>query len=161
MDVTDEYPKLRMLDIKPYQQDGQNLLLLRDPFGVSDQMLGVPQALAPLLALCDGERDLVGIRTALSVRWGVKLNPAMLRELIDTLDGAAFLDNDRYRQAAAAALEVYRSQPSRPPTLAGGGYPDDPEALHGFLEAFDTTRGGGRVRRAARGAGARDCQPAH
>jgi AmmeMemoRadiSam system protein B len=137
--VTDSLPKLRALDIKPYQQDGQNMLLLRDPLGVSDQMLGVPQALAPLLLLCDGTRDLVGIHTALSVRWGVRMKAAQVREVMDALDAACFLDNGRFAAAQMAAVEAYRAAPNRPPTIAGGGYPDEPDALAGFLDAFDTT----------------------
>jgi MEMO1 family protein len=138
--VTDSYPKLRPLDIKPYQQEGQNMLLLRDPLGISEQMLGVPQVLAPLLMLCDGTRDLVGVHTALAVRWGVRLKSGQVRELIDTLDGAYFLENERFFEARKAALEQYRAAPSRPPTIAGVGYPDEPEALAGFLNAFDTSR---------------------
>ena len=137
--MTEQYPKLRALDIKPFEQEGQQMLLLRDPFGVSDQMLGVPQPLAPLLMLCDGSHDLVGIHTALNVRWGVRLTPAMLRDLIDTLDRACFLDNERYAAAAATARAQYRSEPRRPPTIAGGGYPDEPAALAGFLDAFDAS----------------------
>jgi AmmeMemoRadiSam system protein B len=134
--VTEAYPKLRPLDIKPYQQDGQQMLLLRDPLGVSEQMLGVPQPLAPLLMLCDGERDLTGIHTALSVRWGVRLKASQLRELVDALD----FDNARFAAAQAAALAAYRAAASRPPTIAGGGYPEEPEALAAFLDAFDTSR---------------------
>jgi MEMO1 family protein len=138
--VTDAFPKLRPLDIKPYRQDGQNLLLLRDPLGISDQMLGVPQALAPLLVLCDGTRDLVGIHTALTVRWGVRLRSGQVRELIDTLDAAQFLENERFAAAQRIALEQYRAAPNRHPAIAGGGYPEEPEALAGFLEAFDMSR---------------------
>jgi hypothetical protein len=136
--VTEAYPKLRPLDIKPYQQDGQNMLLLRDPLGVSEQMLGVPHGLAPLLMLCDGTRDLVGIHTALTVRWGVRLKSEQLSELIDTLDNAFFLHSPRFAAAQEAALAAYRAAPNRPPTIAGGGYPDEPGALAVFLDAFDT-----------------------
>lgn len=116
------------------------MLLLRDPLGVSEQMLGVPQPLAPLLMLCDGTRDLVGLRTALSLRWGVRLTANQLRELIDTLDAAYFLDNAAFAAAQRAALAEYRAAPNRPSTIAGGGYPDKPDALAGFLDAFDTAR---------------------
>ncbi len=116
------------------------MLLLRDPLGVSEQVLGVPQPLAPLLMLCDGTRDLVGIHTALTVRWGVRLKTSHLRELIDTLDAAHFLDNERFAAAQAASLERYRAAPNRPPTIAGNGYPDEPDALAGYLDAFDTSR---------------------
>lgn len=137
--MTEENPRLRPLDIKPYQQDGQNVLLLRDPLELSGHMLGVPQPLAPLLMLCDGKHDLVGIHTALTVRWGVRIKASMLRDVIAMLDEACLLDNARSRAAMREALEKYRAQPFRVPTLAGGGYPADAEALGPFLDAFDTT----------------------
>ncbi len=68
--MTEAYPKLRALDIQPFRQDGQAMLLLRDPLGLTDQMLAIPQPLAPLLGLCDGTRDLVGIHTALECALG-------------------------------------------------------------------------------------------
>jgi AmmeMemoRadiSam system protein B len=137
--VTEQYPKLRPLDIKPYQQDDHDMLLLRDPLELTDQMLGVPQQLAPLLALCDGTRDLVGIHTALTVRWGVRIKAGMLHDFVNTLDEACLLDNARARAAKQAALEAYRALPSRPPSLAGGGYPADPKELTPFLRAFDAS----------------------
>lgn len=115
------------------------MLLLRDPLGLSDHMLGLPQQLAPLLALCDGTRDLVGIRTALAIRWDVRVKSSMLSDMIDMLDEACLLDNTRTREAMQAALEAYRAQPFRIPALAGGGYPADGAALAPFLDAFDAT----------------------
>ena len=135
--VTEQYPKLRPLDIKPYQQDGETLLLLRDPLELSGQMLGVPRQLAPLLALCDGTRDLVGIHTALMVRWGVRIKSSMLNDVVDMLDRAYLLDNARARAAIQVALGKYRAEPFRVPSLAGGGYPGDAGALTPFLDAFE------------------------
>lgn len=135
--MTEAYPKLRPLDIQPYQQDGQSLLLLRDPLGLTDQMLGLPRSLAPLLGLCDGTRDLVGIHTALTVRWGVRISRQTLNALVETLDEACLLENERTAVAMRRALNAYRSAPNRPPTLAGGGYPAEPKTLMSFLDAFD------------------------
>ncbi len=138
--VTEQNPKLRALDIKPYRQDGQNMLLLRDPLELTEHVLGLPQPLAPLLLLCDGAHDLVGIHTALNVRWGVRIKREMLNDVIDMLDEACLLDNERTRAAMAIALEKYRAQPFRTPALAGGVYPADAEALGPFLDAFDASR---------------------
>ncbi len=100
-------------------------------------MLAIPQQLAPLLALCDGMHDQVGILTALRVRWGIPITRQALREIVDTLDEACLLESERSAAAMAAALAAYRAEPSRPLTLAGGGYPADPSALSDYLEAFD------------------------
>lgn len=113
------------------------MLLLRDPLALTGQSLGFPQQLAPLLALCDGAHDLVGIHTALTVRWGVRIKASMLADVVKLLDEACLLENERSSAAMRAALEKFRALPFRPPTLAGGGYPAEPDALGGFLDAFD------------------------
>lgn len=131
------YPKLRPLDIRPFRQDGQSMLLLRDPLGLSDQLLGLPQPLAPLLGLCDGTRDLVGIHTALTVRWGIRISRHTIDQLVEMMDDACLLDNERSEAAMRRALTAYRDAPNRPPILADGGYPADAEALTGFLDSFE------------------------
>lgn len=113
------------------------MLLLRDPLGLSDQLLGLPQPLAPLLGLCDGTRDLVGIHTALNVRWGIRIPRQTIDQLLEALDEACLLENERSAEAMRRALSAYRDAPTRPPILAGGGYPADAEALTGFLDSFD------------------------
>jgi len=135
--MREAYPKLRPLDIRPFRQDGQTMLLLRDPLELTDQLLGLPQPLAPLLGLCDGTRDLVGIHTALSIRWGIRVSRQTINQLVEMLDEACLLDNERSAEAMHCALSRYRDAPNRPPSLAGGGYPADAEALTGFLDSFD------------------------
>jgi len=93
--MREAYPKLRPLDIRPFRQDGQTMLLLRDPLELTDQLLGLPQPLAPLLGLCDGTRDLVGIHTALSIRWGIRVSRQTINKLVEMLDEACLLDNER------------------------------------------------------------------
>lgn len=132
-----DHPKLRSLDIQPFRQDGQPMLLLRDPLSLSDQLLGLPQPLAPLLGLCDGTRDLVGIHTALTVRWGIRISRRMMEQILETLDEACLLDNERSAVAMHDALSAYRDAPNRPSALAGGGYPADAAALTDFLDSFD------------------------
>jgi len=135
--MPDAYPKLRPLDIRPFRQDGQSMLVLRDPLGLSDQLLALPQPLAPLLGLCDGTRDLVGIHTALTLRWGIRICRPTMDQLMEMLDEACLLDNQRSAAAMRSALSAYRDAPNRPPVLAGGGYPAEANTLKRFLDGFD------------------------
>lgn len=130
------YPKVRPVDVRPIVRNGRPYVLIRDPLRLSDQMLLVPQPLAPVLALCDGTRDLRAIRAALMVRYGVRVDEEALRALVAQLDAAYLLDNERFAEAHARALEAYRQAPFRPPTLAGEVYPADPEALRRLLRSF-------------------------
>ena len=68
------YPKLRPLQPTPVTHAGRAGFVLRDPLALSERVLFLPRELAPLLALCDGTRDLAGLRAALMVRFGVRVS---------------------------------------------------------------------------------------
>jgi hypothetical protein len=111
-------PKLRALDIRPLEQNGQRLLLLRDPAQISDAMLGIPQALAPVLLLCDGQWDAESSAIILAEQFHIRFEDGVLEGMIEALDEALFLDNARFAQAKQRALDEYRAAPFRPPMLA-------------------------------------------
>jgi len=131
-----EHPRLRPLDIRRVRHRGQPYLLLRDPLGLSGQMLMVPALLGPLLALADGTRDLRTLHTAFLLRTGLPLPFSQVEDLFRQLDDALMLDNERYREASRRALEAYRSAPHRPPALAGSAYPAEREALLQALQRY-------------------------
>jgi len=115
---------------------GRPALFLRDPLALSDKVAILPQALAPLLALMDGSRDVAGLHAALLVRAGVRVSPEIIQHLIDQLDVALLLDNERAARAHAETLYAYRTAPFRLPSLAGAGYPADPAGLRGLLDNY-------------------------
>lgn len=129
-------PKLRALDVRPFLQDGQRFLLLRDNLQVSGQMLLVPQLLGPALALCDGTLTIAEMQTTLALHYGMRFQDGTLRDMVRTLDEACFLENERFLQAQAQALDAYRRAPFRPPALAGQSYPADPAELRALLDAY-------------------------
>ncbi len=127
-------PKLRQIQPQWAQQNGRPVLVLRDPLALSDKVLAMPQALAPLLALCDGTRDESALRAALEIRAGVRVPPDVLATILRQLDEALLLENERSAEALRAALEAYRAAPFRPPASAGSGYPADAAALREMLQ---------------------------
>ena len=131
------YPKLRPLQPMPVTHAGRAGFVLRDPLALSERVLFLPRELAPLLALCDGTRDLAGLRAALMVRFGVRVSLEVLAQLVAQLDEAYLLDNERFAVAHDAALDAYRGAPFRPPTLAGQNYPPEPDRLTAYLAAFE------------------------
>lgn len=130
------YPKLRPVETHVINHGGQPAIILRDPLQLTDRTVVVPQPLAPLLMLCDGTRDLAGLRAGLAVRTGLLLSSDDIAHLIGQLNQALLLDNEEFTEAKAALLDSYRSGPYRPPALAGQGYPVEPEDLRQFLQAF-------------------------
>jgi len=79
--------------------------------------------------------------TSLAVRFGLRVGPDVLEQVLTAFDEALLLDNDRFAQARERALAEYRQAPFRPPVLAGQSYPADADELRhlleGYLEAVD------------------------
>src|ERR1700752_605466 len=108
------YPKLRPVDPRPIVHEGQPLLLLRDPLRLSDKMLLVPEPLVPLLALCDGTREDAGaLGAAFAIRFGQRVHPDTLDQLLAALDEALLRENERSAQAQEQVLSEYRAAPYR------------------------------------------------
>ena len=133
---TASYPKLRAIDVRTHTQDNQAYYLLRDPLQLTDQQLLVPQSLGPLLALCDGTHEASSLSGAFQLRYGVRIDPIQVQYLIEALDEALLLENDRFTRACQAARDAYRRAPCRTPALAGPSYPDDPERLAKMLNSY-------------------------
>jgi AmmeMemoRadiSam system protein B len=131
------YPKLRAIDTRPMVKNGQPCLLLRDPLQLTDKTLIIPQQLAPVLALCDGTRENASaVSASLAVRYGVRLSPGAIEQLLSALDEACLLDNAHFIQARDRALAEYRQAPFRTPGLAGQSYPANADELHNLLQGY-------------------------
>ncbi len=132
------FPKLRAVDVHPIAQRRRISLLLRDPLQLTDKTVVIPQYLAPMLALCDGTRDSSALRAALGVRFGLRIGPDALKQVLAVFDEALLLDNDRFARARERALAEYHQAPFRPPVLAGRSYPAGADelrcSLHGYLD---------------------------
>jgi AmmeMemoRadiSam system protein B len=126
--------KLRPLDPQPILQQGRAAIWLRDPLELSESRIVMPQPLVPLLALCDGTRDVNALRASLAVRYGLALPQATLLDILEKLDQALLLENERSRDAEIAAREAFRRADLRRPALAGESYPADPDQLCQLLD---------------------------
>jgi AmmeMemoRadiSam system protein B len=135
-ETDNQRPKLRVIQVQPTVARGQPILLLQDPLRLSETAVFVPQAIAPLLAFCDGTRTVDELRASLLVRAGVRLSSSDLAHVIARLDDALLLDNDRSREAKQRACATYRAAPYRYPALAGRSYPDEPAELQALLDSF-------------------------
>jgi AmmeMemoRadiSam system protein B len=136
IDAPYEHPKLRSLDAKWIEHEGSNLLYLRDPLSLSDDNVLVPQSLVPLLAMCDGSKDLTALRAKFTQHTGVELQDGQFFALFKRLDSAMLLENETYRKAMADALTAYRDAPHRPPSHSGAVYPQDADGLRQMIADF-------------------------
>lgn len=137
-------PKLRAVDVRPFQDSGRSLLLVRDPLRLSDLTIVVPQALAPLLAMLDGSRAVDELRAALLVRTGLDVPQEVIYQLLEHLDHALLLENERYARSYQQAVQHYRTAPAREMALAGDGYPAEADELRRLLDSYlEAVRGDG------------------
>jgi AmmeMemoRadiSam system protein B len=136
MTADTSFPRLRLVDTQVVNYEGEMYLLLRDPLQLTDRTLLIPQPVIPALALCDGTRSPATLRAALAIRYGLFLSTQRIEEFLTALDDALLLDNDRSREARAAAREQFRQASYRPPASAGQSYPKDPGELSALLQGF-------------------------
>ena len=129
-------PKLRPLDVRPILHEGRPYFVLRDPVGLNGTQVLVPQALGPLLALCDGTRAVDRLGPAYELQTGVRLPAERISGFIGHLGDSLLLDDHRYAAAINEATAAYREAPFRPPALAGKVYPDDPDLLGDTLQGY-------------------------
>lgn len=122
--------------MQPAVHQGQQGVILADPLGIVDRTLFLPAALAPLLPLMDGSRNLGTLRTGFELRTGIPLSPRVIENLILELDASRLLDNAQFAQAVEEATEDYRQAKSRKPIMAGRSCPGDARELASLLQGY-------------------------
>lgn len=130
-------PRLRTdIEIVPGQVQGKRVLIVRDPMGLIEKPIALNPDLASILALLDGTRSLRDIQYELMRRQGgVLVSSDQIQKMLDQLDAAMLLDNERYHRAFQAMAAAYTAETVRRPIHAGQGYPADPKKLHEYLDA--------------------------
>jgi AmmeMemoRadiSam system protein B len=129
-------PRLRPVHVVPMVHQGRPALLLRDPLHLTEQVIVVPRQLGPVLALMDGTRSLEEVRASLMIRAGLQVTNGDLAHIVDQLDQALLLQNQRFVEACNKALRSFRQAPYRSPASAGASYPSEPEQLAAMLDGF-------------------------
>ncbi|MCS6803320.1 MAG: AmmeMemoRadiSam system protein B [Chloroflexota bacterium] len=117
-------PRLRSLDARWVRHEGEPMLLLQDRQGFLPGPILAPPAVALLLSLCDGTRDIPTLAAALQLRTGEAVRVDDVQQIVDELDEALVFESERFFAAQAAQLAEYRAQPHRLPYHAGLVYPE-------------------------------------
>jgi hypothetical protein len=144
-------PKLRLdIDVMPSPIEGRPGLLLRDPRGYSDAILVVPPPWDFVLQLLDGEHDELDAQALLTRLAGGEIAPReALREFVQVLGEAGFLQTEEFRALKEERHEAFRRSTVREPAHAGSAYPDsEEELLESFSERMAASEEAGRIPRA-------------
>jgi AmmeMemoRadiSam system protein B len=130
-----ETPQLRLLEAFPARIDDRDVICLRDPSGVSESVLTVPRALAPILALFDGLRSLVDVQAEVMRQCGELILRSQLESMVEVLDQHFFLEGPRFDAERARQRAAFLAAPTRSAFLAGRSYDAEPAALATTLAA--------------------------
>lgn len=143
-------PRLRPIDIIPYEVDGEQFFHLHDPEGIS------PDAALSRLAMfvvihMDGRRGVVEIQSEFARLSKGEILPAEpIESLVRQLDESGFLANATFEKRRAGIAEQFAAAPVRPSAMAGRSYPADPVELEKQLDGYFTAaEGPGAVQAAA------------
>ncbi|MFH0883852.1 MAG: AmmeMemoRadiSam system protein B [bacterium] len=129
-------PALRPVETFPFEENGQQYLILRDPQGFTDKAIAVALGAAPLLSLIDGSRTAAEIANEFENKTGIPVNIEELEAVIQLLRDSHMLETPQFHQLRMRMEEDYRKLKTRPPALAGTGYPDDADELAAFFDGL-------------------------
>ena len=131
-----ERPRLRSLEVFPFEQDGQRMVGLRDPSGFTDQVAVLPIPLLDLVSLFDGDHAIDEIRDIMAARHGRRLTAEDVVAVAERLDEAGFLDSPRFARRRRRIEAAFAASPTRPAAHAGGAYAGAAEALREQIAGF-------------------------
>jgi hypothetical protein len=157
-----DYPKLRDIDIFPFDASGQKAIGMRDPAIMSDRVLVISYPAFFLVSLFDGTRSLTDIKTEYMRKYGEIIFTEQLEEIIKQLDENYLLDSERYQSYRVQMEDDWRRAEIRSAAYAGKSYEADPGRLIEQLEGFFTaSRGPGKPDPAKSGAPVRGLVAPH
>lgn len=131
-----ENAKLRPIEAIPIESKGESLVALRDPLGISQEVLALPAQFYFVLTLLDGTHSCADIQGAYSQRFGTLLLAGQVQNLIRQLDANYLLDNERFWQRFGTLKEEFRRLSIRPATCTPSAYSADRDECAKQFEAF-------------------------
>ncbi|MBX3332091.1 MAG: AmmeMemoRadiSam system protein B [Nitrospira sp.] len=134
-----QYPVLRNLQFSPIKEGDDQLIVLWDPSGLSNEKLVLPLNFFFIVQHFDGEHSLREIGALYLKRFGEFLLPDKVEHLVVDLDRKLFLEGPRAETARQQAQIDYRQRPSRPAVFAGRSYEADGAKLRKQLDGFFTS----------------------
>ncbi len=137
-----DQPRLRQLEIMPTKQNGRQMIILRDPYRLSDAALLVPMGMVPILQRLDGIHTLEQIQDDLKRQYKTEIPMENIRQAVSQLEEAHFLEGEGFESFRRSVETTFLSAPVRPSFLAGKSYDTDPASLRSAIDGFFTGDGG-------------------
>ena len=126
----------RSLDAMPSPVEDRPGLLLRDPFGYTEDVVIVPPPLVRFLRFFDGQHEEGDLAVALYEATGELGSTGFARHLAETLAGGGFLEDEGLARRREARHRAFAEADTREPAHAGEAYPADVGDLAGLLDGW-------------------------
>jgi AmmeMemoRadiSam system protein B len=120
------------------EQNGRQLVAVRDPAGYTSSVVLLPGRLLAVVSLFDGQRSIVDIQAELMRRHGELVRAEEIEQIVASLDEHGFLDSPRFVARRHAVDLAFLAAPTRPAAHAGGAYAADPDELRRVMDGFFT-----------------------
>lgn len=134
--MTDAPHLRRDIEAFPVEQDGKDLVGIRDPAGYTPSVLVLSQPLLAIVAYFDGEHSVVDIQAEIMRRHGELVRREQIEEIVAALDAHGFLEGERLDERRRAVHAEFISAPARRAAHAGGAYAGDPDDLRRAMDGF-------------------------
>ena len=135
LSVSETCPRARPLDPVPVEIDGQQLIVLRDPLRLADEV-AVSPFLYYFLAHCDGRRTLPDIKMAFARQFRHILTDEDAHRILAELDHHYLLDTERFQSYRQEVIRAYRAETIRRASHQGGAYPEEADRLRAELDSY-------------------------
>jgi len=133
--VTEPIPPLRSdLELMPYEENGEQLLILRDPSGYGSEMIVFKPEAWALFSLFNGTQTISELQREIFRSTEVHVDAAQILDIVRMLDEYCFLDSPHFRRTKQEHDEQFTTAEVRPYVHAGYSYPEDPGELTAFLD---------------------------
>lgn len=131
-----EHPRIRPVDAFPLETENGQMVGLRDPSGIAEDILILSPDVFYLLQYFDGKHDRLRLREQYRLIFGESLSEGQLEEIIDHLDAYSFLESPTFLKRRAEMEKSFLDAPTRPAAHAGQSYEADPQRLKAQLDGF-------------------------
>lgn len=131
------FPKLRWpLEVRFTKHEGQEILMMRDPLGITKEPLILVPQIAPLVACFEGNMSTEQIIEKFSGQVGKDKITQIVNDLLVLLDQNLFLANANFFAAEKQFKIDYHNADLRPAALAGLAYSGDKLSLENEIKGY-------------------------
>jgi AmmeMemoRadiSam system protein B len=132
----DSIPAARLLEPIPVEVDGQQVVVLRDPFRFLPDPITLTLGGYLVLSLLDGRRTAADVQASLQLRFNADVGLEDIERIAADFDAHGLLESERFGLLRDRTLREFAEAPVRRATHAGTAYEGEAAALREQIDGF-------------------------